>query len=377
MLRFKYMFSGSWQIARIKGIPVRLHFSWFVVFGLITWALATRYFPMVAPELPMATNWLRGAVAAVLLFVSVLIHELSHSFVARHYKLPITSITLFIFGGVAQMKQEPSSPQIELQMALAGPLSSYALAIIFLITYKLALPFPGLKAIAFYLFQINLILATFNLIPGFPMDGGRVLRALLWRRSGDFISATRKASKTGQRIALFFIFLGIFSLLTGYSNGVWFILIGWFLYTAAQSSYQQATIKDTLTGVKVRDVMVYDVVTVDADTPLSYLVDNYFLRYGYGGFPVVDNSGVVGIISLKEIKGIERDKWQSLRARDVMQPIDSSLGVSEDDDVSTILERMMQEDRGRLVVLKGRRLTGLITRSGIARYLQIKNELQA
>lgn len=376
MLRFKYMFSGSWQIARIKGIPVRLHFSWFVVFGLITWALATRYFPMVAPELPMATNWLRGAVAAVLLFVSVLIHELSHSFVARYYKLPITSITLFIFGGVAQMKQEPSSPRVELQMALAGPLSSYALAIIFLIIYKLALPFPGLKAIAFYLFQINLILATFNLIPGFPMDGGRVLRALLWRRTGDFISATRKASKTGQRIALFFIFLGIFSLLTGYSNGVWFILIGWFLYTAAQSSYQQATIKDTLTGVKVRNVMVYDVVTVDADTPLSYLVDNYFLRYGYGGFPVVDNSGVVGIISLKEIKGIERDKWQSLRARDVMQPVDSSLGVSEDDDVSNILERMIQEDKGRLVVLKGRRLTGLITRSGIARYLQIKNELQ-
>ncbi len=370
------MFSGSWQIARIRGIPLKLHFSWFVVFGLITWALATRYFPMVAPELPRATNWLRGAVAALLLFLSVLIHELSHSFVARHYKLPITSITLFIFGGVAQMKQEPSSPKIELQMAIAGPLSSYAIAIVFFLIYKLMLPFPGLKAIAFYLFQINLILATFNLIPGFPMDGGRVLRALLWRRSGDFISATRKASKTGQNIALFFIFFGIFSLLTGHPNSVWFILIGWFLYTAAQSSYQQATVKDTLTGVKVRDVMVDEVVTVDAETPISYLVNNYFLRYGYSGFPVVDNRGVIGIISLKEIKGIERDKWHSLMARDVMQPIDNSLIISEGDDVSDILERMIQEDKGRLVVLREGRLTGLITRSGIAKYLQIKNELR-
>lgn len=370
------MLNGSWQIAKIRGIPIRLHFSWFIIFGLITWALATRYFPTVAPELPKATNWVRGAIAAIFLFLSVLIHELSHSFVAMYYRLPITSITLFIFGGVAQMRQEPTSPKVELQMAVAGPLSSYILAILFFIIYKLMFHLSGVRAVAFYLFQLNIILATFNLIPGFPMDGGRVLRALLWRRSGNFISATRIASKTGQRIAMFFILLGIFSLLTGYPNSIWFILIGWFLYTAAQSSYQQATIKDILTGIRVRDVMVHNVITVDASTPLTDLVNDYFLRYGYGGFPVVDNGSVVGIISLKEIKGVASDKWQGLIARGVMQPIDDSLIVFEDDEVSDILERMIHEDKGRLIVLRDGILSGLITRSGIMRYLQVKDELR-
>lgn len=369
------MFGGSWQIMKVGGIPLKLHFSWFVVFGLITWALATQYFPQVAPELPQVTNWLRGAVAALLLFISVIIHELSHSFVARHYKLPIVDITLFIFGGVAQMKKEPSEPKVELYMALAGPFSSYILALLFFLFYKVIGAYPGLKAISFYLFQINLILGTFNLIPGFPMDGGRLLRALLWKRSGDYLSATRKASKTGQHIALFFIFFGIFSLFAGYLGSIWFLLIGWFLYTAAQSTYQQATVKGILSGVKVRDVMVTDVVSVSSDTPVSKLVDDYFLKYGFNGFPVVEGERVVGVVSLKEIKGLPKDKWPYTKTADVMQPFDRSSMASEDEGVSVTLERMLQENRGRLVVIRDGRLAGLITRSGITRYLQIKSEL--
>jgi len=369
------MFRGSWQIARIMGIPVRLHFSWFIIFGLITWSLATHYFPQVAPELPKATNWLRGVLAAFLLFFSVTIHELSHSFVAKRYKIPIISITLFIFGGVAQMKQEPPHPKAEFSMALAGPLSSYLLALMFFLLFKASGGYPGLKAIASYLMQINLILGTFNLIPGFPMDGGRVLRAVLWKKSGDYISATRRASKTGQSIALFFIFFGLFSLFTGYHGSLWFLLIGWFLYTAAQSSYQQATLRETLSGVKVNDVMAREVITVTGDTPLSELVDNYFLRCGYGGFPVV-NGEIIGIVSLKEIKGIPKDRWNNMRVRDVMQPFDKSFTVSPDGDAYTTFERMIQEDKGRFLVISGGRLVGLITRSGIARYLQIRGELR-
>jgi Zn-dependent protease len=370
------MFGGSWQIAKIGGIPLRLHFSWFVIFGLITWSLATQYFPQVAPELPKVTNWLRGAVAALLLFLSVITHELSHSFVARYYKIPITSITLFIFGGIAQVKKEPSDPKVELHMALAGPFSSYALALIFFFFYKLTAFSPGLKAIAFYLFQINLILATFNLIPGFPMDGGRVLRALLWKKSGDYLYATRKASKAGQSIALFFIFIGLFSLFTGYLGSMWFLLIGWFLYTAAQSSYQQATMKGILSGVKVRDVMVDEVVSVSSDTPIMELVNNYFLKYGYSGFPVVDGERLIGIISLKEIKGLPKERWADTTASDVMQPLDNSLVALEEDDVSATLEKMVQEDKGRLMVLNNGKLIGLITRSGISKYLRIKSELK-
>jgi Zn-dependent protease/CBS domain-containing protein len=370
-----FMLSGSWQIGKIYDIPLRLHFSWFVVFGLITWALATQYFPQVAPELPQATNWLRGIAASLLLFLSVVIHELSHSFVARYHKIQIASITLFIFGGVAQIKKEPSDPKIELRMALAGPFSSYLLAIVFLLIFNLAADFPSIRGIAFYLFQINLILATFNLIPGFPMDGGRVLRAFLWKKSGDYLSATQKASKAGQAIALFFIFSGIFSLLAGYGGSIWFILIGWFLYTAAQSHYQQAATRGALTGVRVRDVMVDDIVTVDSAIPVWELVNNYFLLHGYGSFPVMEGDRVVGIVSLKEVKGLPRERWADTKAKDIMQVFDSSFMVSEDDYVSEILERMVQEDKGRFLALRNRELVGLITRSGIARYLRIKREL--
>jgi Zn-dependent protease/CBS domain-containing protein len=358
------------------GIPIRLHFSWFVIFGLITWALATRYFPQVAPELSQSTNWIRGAVAALMLFLSVTIHELSHSIVARGYKIPISSITLFIFGGVAQMDKEPSSPKIEMNMALAGPFSSYVLALIFYVIYKSAGDLQGLKAIFLYLFQINLILATFNLIPGFPMDGGRVLRAVLWERSGDYLSATRKASRTGQFFGLFFIFLGLLSLFTGYMGSLWFLLIGWFLYTAAQASYQQATTKGFLADSRVKDVMVDDIITVSLDLPLTEVINSYFLRHGYGGFPVTDGQKIVGLISLKEIKGVPEDKWNSTRVEEVMQKFDDSLTVSEEDEVSSVFEKMVRENKGRLLVIRDGRLRGLITRSGIARYLQIKGELR-
>jgi len=370
------MFEGSWQIGKISGIPIKVHFSWFLVFGLITWALATQYFPQVAPELPKATNWLRGALAAILLFLSVTIHELSHSFVAKRYKIPITSITLFIFGGVAQMKKEPASPRAELNMALAGPFSSYVLGLIFFVFYKSAGDYPGMKAISYYLYQLNIILGTFNLIPGFPMDGGRVLRALLWEKSGDYLNATKRASKSGQVIAIFFILLGFVSLFSGYMGSVWFLLIGWFLYTAAQSSYQHATTKGILSGVKVRDVMVRDVITVNPDISLKELVDNYFLRYGYGGFPVVDGERLTGIISIKEIKGVPEDRWSDTNVGGIMQAFDSSLAVSEGDDVSTVLERTVHEDKGRFLVINNGRLVGIITRSGIAKYLQIKGELK-
>ena len=280
------LIQGAWKIGTIMGIPIRVHFTWFIVFGLITWSLSSRYFPVAAPDLPIASYWVKGVLAALLLFASVAFHELAHSYVAQKYKLSIESITLFIFGGVAQMKGESPHPKAEFWIAIAGPLSSFFLSAFFFILMMNTL--GGAKALFFYLAQINLILGAFNLIPGFPMDGGRVLRAAIWSKTKNFYYATQKASSIGRMIALFFIFSGIFSLFTRMSGGLWLMLIGWFLYTTAQSSYQQSTLQESLSGIKVGDIMVKDIVTVSSSLTVDEAVNGYFLRYGYGGFPIIE-----------------------------------------------------------------------------------------
>jgi Zn-dependent protease len=361
---------GAWKIGTIMGIPIRVHFSWFIIFGLITWSLSTFYFPQAAPDLPAASYWIKGALAALLLFASVGFHELAHSFVARQYKLPIESITLFIFGGVAQMKGEPPHPKAEFRIAIAGPLSSFFLsALFFVLSMNTA---GGMNALFSYLARINFIIALFNLIPGFPMDGGRVLRSAIWKKKNDFYYATRMASGIGQKIALFFIFFGIFSLFTRMPGGLWLMLIGWFLYTAAQSSYQQSTLQESLSGVKVKDIMVKDIVTLSSSMTVGEAVNGYFLRYGYGGFPVVDNGKYDGIVTLKEVKDVPKADWGTVKVGDIFVTHERKWQVQPEDGVMRALELMIREDKGRLVIIENGRLTGLITRNGIARYVQLK-----
>lgn len=362
--------TGSLKITTVMGIPIRVHFSWLVIFGLITWSLSTFYFPKAAPQLPAVSYWINGAVAALLLFVSVAFHELSHSFVALKYKLSIINITLFIFGGVAQMKGEPPSPKAEFRIAIAGPLSSFFLSLIFSIAYNAATT-QVTKALFSYLSQLNLILGAFNLIPGYPMDGGRVVRAFLWKKTNDFFYATRKASTYGQKIAMFFIIFGIFSIFTGFSGGLWLMLIGWFLYSASQSSYQQASLQQTLNGIKVRNIMVRDIVTMPSNLTVDAAVNEYFLRYGYGGFPVVDDGKFLGFITLKEIKDVPRERWKDVKITEIFVPHDKKWEVGEEDEVMKALELMIMEDKGRLVVTDKGSVIGLITRNGIARYIQI------
>ncbi len=363
------LFQGAWKIGTIMGIPVMVHFSWFIVFGLITWSLSTFYFPKAAPDLPLVSYWTKGVIAAILLFFSVAFHELAHSVVAKRYKITIESITLFIFGGVAQMRGEPPHPEAELRIAIVGPLSSFFLAIIFfIITVNTT---GGVKALFSYLGEINLILGVFNLIPGFPMDGGRVLRSILWRKKKNFFYATQKASSIGQKIALFFIFFGIFSIFSDMPGGLWLMLIGWFLYTAAQTSYEQSRLQESLSGVKVKDVMVKDLVTVKPSITIDELVHQYFLRYGYGGFPIVSEGRYLGIITLKDIKDIPRDAFQETKVSQAYSRHKKEWEISEDEYVMKALERMVTEDVGRLVIMDGDKLIGMITRNGIARYVQI------
>ena len=363
---------GAWKIGTIIGIPIRVHFSWLIVFGLITWSLSTFYFPNAAPNLPTTSYWTKGALAAFLLFASVVFHELAHSFVAKKYKVSIESITLFIFGGVAQMKGEPPHPKAEFRIAIAGPLSSLFLsALFFFLSMNGA---GGIKALFSYLAQINFIIAVFNLIPGFPMDGGRVLRSAIWSKTKNFFYATQKASNIGRKIALFFIFFGIFSLFTRMPGGLWLMLIGWFLYTAAQTSYQQSTLQETLSGVKVKDVMVRDIVSLTSLISIDEAVNAYFLRYGFGGFPVIDDGKFLGIVTLKEIKDVPRENWPRVKVSDVFVPHNTRWEVSPEEDAMKALELMLTEDKGRIAVTKDEGVTGLITRSGIARYVQIKGK---
>jgi Zn-dependent protease len=326
----------------------------------------------VTPDLPFVSYWINGVLAALFLFASVAFHELAHSYVAQKYRLTIESITLFIFGGVAQLKGDPPHPRAEFWIAIAGPLSSFFLsAIFFLLMMNMA---GSTRALLAYLAQINLILGVFNLIPGFPMDGGRVLRSAIWGKKKDYFYATQKASSIGKGIALFFIFFGLFSIFTGGPGGFWLMLVGWFLYSAAQSSYQQATLQEVLSGIRVKDIMVREMQSIDPSISLDEAVDRYFLRYGYGGFPVIDDGKFLGIITLKEVKDVPRENWGKVKVSEAYIPHEKRWEISPDADAIKALELMIKEDKGRIAVTEKDRLIGLITRNGIARYVQIKGK---
>jgi Zn-dependent protease/CBS domain-containing protein len=360
---------GSWQIARVAGIPIRLHFTWFIVFGLITWSLSTFYFPHAAPDLPAASYWVKGVLAALLLFASIAFHELGHSLVARRYGVAIESITLFIFGGVAQMKGEPPNPRAELRIALAGPLSSLLLSgVFFVLSVNTG---GGVRPLFSYLGRINLIIAAFNLVPGFPMDGGRALRSLLWARGGNFFRATQQAARVGQKIALFFIAFGIFSVFARIPGGLWLILVGWFLHGAAEASQRQSALQEALSGFKVKDMMTTDLVTLGPSTFLTDAVNDYFLRYGYGGLPVVEDGRFLGFVTLKEVKDVPRPRWGTVTLGEIVVPHEERWEISPEDDVIRALESMIRQDKGRLVIVQDGKLKGMITRNGIARYVQV------
>jgi len=363
---------GAWRIGTIIGIPIRIHFSWLIVFGLLTWLLSSHYFPQVTPDLPFVSYWISGVMAALLLFASVAFHELAHSWVAQKYKLKIESITLFIFGGVAQLKGEPPHPRAEFWIAIAGPISSFLLSAVFFLLMMSTT--GGSKALFSYVARLNLVLGIFNLIPGFPMDGGRILRSIIWGKKKDYFYATQKASSIGRRIALFLIFLGLFSIFTGRSEGIWLMFIGWFIYSAAQASYQQAALQEILSGIKVKDIMVKEMQTLDPSIFLNEAVDQYFLRFGYGGFPVMDRGKFLGILTLKEIKNVPRDDWGRVKVSEVFVPHNKRWEVSPEADVMKALEIMIKEDKGRIIVADKDQIVGLITRNGIAQYVQLKGK---
>jgi Zn-dependent protease/CBS domain-containing protein len=363
------------QIARVIGIPIYLHFSWLIIFGLIVWTLSTGYFPAQYPDLPASSYWAKGLVASLLFFVSIVFHELGHAVVALRHGLRTRSITLFIFGGVAQLEKDPKDGRSEFWMAAAGPLVSLALAGLFYTCATLPFMGPWAAAVAKYLALINLILALFNLVPAFPMDGGRLLRGALWGPLGK-ARATRIASGAGTFFAFFLIFAGVFSLLRGDSlGGLWYILIGWFIKDASAASYQQVRLDEALRGVTVRDAMVEAVATVPSTGSVAEAAREYFMRTGYGSYPVTRGEAVVGLLCLKDVLRLSAEEREATSVQGAMRPLTDAIVTDPDAPLPVAIARMAQAGTGRLLVMHGERLVGLLTTNGVVRRLKVREEL--
>jgi Zn-dependent protease/CBS domain-containing protein len=363
------------QIARVIGIPIYLHFSWLIIFGLIAWTLSTGYFPAQAPDLPVSSYWAKGLVASILFFVSIVLHELGHAVVALRHGVRTRSITLFIFGGVAQLEQDPRSGRAEFSMAAAGPLVSLALAGVFHSASTLSFVDPSVAAVLKYLGLINLILALFNLVPAFPMDGGRLLRGALWGAIGK-ARATRIASGAGTFFAFLLIFTGVFSLLRGDSlGGLWYVLIGWFIKDASAASYQQVRLDEALLGVTVRDAMVEPVVTVPAAGSVTEATREHFMRTGYGSYPVTRGESVVGLLCLKDVLRLSAEEREATSVQGAMRPLTDAIVTDPDVPLPVAIARMAEAGTPRLLVMHEERLVGLLTMNGVIRRLKVREEL--
>jgi Zn-dependent protease/predicted transcriptional regulator len=349
--------------------------------------LATGYLPDNLPGLSPGRYWAMGGMAAVLLFLSVLFHELGHSYVALRYAIPIDRITLFIFGGVAHLRKEAPTPRAEFLIAVAGPAVSFVLGATCLGFVELAEPMQqqrglrGLIILSTLLGAVNVQLGLFNLIPGFPLDGGRVLRAGLWAWGKDFYRATKQASVVGLGFGVVFVVLGVAILVESAmgevpaamaSNGSWIVLIGAFLFAAALASRRQAVLRQSLGAVPIRNLMVTTVVSIPSQCTIEEAVNQYFQPHGYGGFPVVDDGWLVGLITVHDIQTVSSAVWPSRYVGQVMRPVTASMTVEPDTPVLQVLERMAREGWDRLVVMQDGHVIGLVTHSAILHFLQLR-----
>lgn len=368
---------GSFRIARIAGINIEANVSWLVVVVLLAFSLAVTWFPSAAPRQSAATYWILGFIASLLLFASVLLHELAHSLVARARGLPVSSITLFIFGGVSNLQQEPQSPGVEFVMAIVGPLTSLVIgAVSLFLGLAIGHNSPLVSATLNYLGIANLLLGVFNLIPGFPLDGGRVLRSILWKATGSMQKATRWASLVGQAVAYLFILWGILQLFTGnFIGGLWIGFIGWFLLQAAQAANSQVMLDSVFKGATVGQLMSPPPATAPANISLQQLVDEYILPLGIRSIPVVQGDQLVGLITLSDIRHVPREQWSQTPVGYAMIPLDRLHAVQPQQGLNEVLPLMAGNDVNQLPVVDNGRLAGMLSRDAILRYVEVRRGL--
>lgn len=389
------MLSGGISLGRIFGIKITIDWSWFFIFLLVTWYLALGVFPSIQPDWSTALNWTIAITAAILFFGSVLAHELAHSLMAVARGLPVLRITLFLFGGVSNLEREPASPKTEFLVTIVGPITSFALGGIFLylsslfaggITVDDSAPGQVLAALGplatlfLWLGSINIILAVFNMIPGFPLDGGRVLRSILWSVTGNLKRSTRWASWVGQGVAWIFIVSGI-AMAFGFEippfqpslvGGLWLAFIGWFLNTAAAQSYQQVVVRDILEGVPVERLMRREPPVVFPQTEINKLVDEYIMKTDEHAFPVMDGDRLVGIICLDDVRKVPRNEWDRTPVSKVMTPMDRLEIVEPRGDAMEALNLIQTRDVRQLPVIDRGELVGMLRRRDILKWLDLQ-----
>ena len=331
---------------------------------------------VVNPRFSTGTAWAAALITSLLFFLSVLIHEFGHAWIALRNNIPVRSINLFVFGGVAQIGQEPETPGAEFRIAIAGPLASLLLAGIFALIHTIFRDLPGIQNPALWLARINLIMAGFNMLPGFPLDGGRVFRAILWHFSNSFSKANRIASAGGQIVALCFIGSGIISIFTGnYLSGLWIAFIGWYLNTAAANSANTVIKHPVLNNVKASQVMQNPVKSVSASMSLHQLITDYFIPHGIDLYTVTKDGQPVGVLTMQAAAAVPRSDWQSTTLGQVMVPLDRVTQISPDANIQSVLETMDQRNLSHVTVSDGNIFSGILTREQIQRYVHLVSDL--
>jgi Zn-dependent protease/CBS domain-containing protein len=374
------MFGKGIKLFTLFGFEVKMDPTWLILALLITWTLADGLFPNFYHDLSTATFWWMGVAGALGLFLSVVFHELSHSLVARRYGIPMKGITLFIFGGVAEMHEEAKSARSEFMMAIAGPVSSVIFGGVLLLIYYLVgterWPEP-VQGVFIYLGVINLFLAVFNMIPAFPLDGGRVLRAILWNWHNDLRRATRTSSKIGSAFGIVLIVLGALSFVSGnFINGVWLFLIGLFLRHISQNAYKQLLMRRALEGEAVSRFMHDKPITVPPSATISKLVDDYIYAHHFKFFPVSDDSTLVGCVTLERVKSVPREEWDRKTVREISEDCSEENTITPDTDAVTALSTMSRTGRSRLMVVENGKLKGIIALKDLLSFLSMKIDLE-
>ncbi len=371
---------SGFRLFRIRGIEVTIDYSWFIIFFLGIYLLADILFPSRLENYPVHLYWIMGILTVVMFFLSILVHELAHSFVAIKYGIQVTGIRLIIFGGLSHVVSEPKNGKQEFLIALAGPAASMGIGMFFLMIYYYFLltgRTTPVSEISKYLAAGNIILAVFNMIPGFPLDGGRVMRAFLWDRWDDMARATKVVSQLGNSFALFLIIFGIIQFFVTQSLivALLFLLTGLLMKQSAAGSYQAVMLRRTLEGVHVRQIMTENVVTVDWLISVAHLVHDYIYKHQFTNFPVFDRNEFVGMVSLEEVKGISKDLWDFKQVRDIMVPREHVACLKPTDDATEALSRMISSDIGRMPVVEEDRLVGIVSRRDIMNLFKIKSDL--
>jgi len=362
------------------GIPVRIHYTLWIVFVLIAWSLARGYMPQQYPGLPLATYWAIGIASAIILFASVLVHELSHSYIAKKNGLPIARITLFFFGGVSEMTEEPQDPGLEVRMAAAGPLMSFLIAGVlggFWYLTEFAKAPIAVTATLGYGALINAVLGVFNLLPAFPLDGGRVFRGSLWKRSKSLVGATRTATRVSEVLSLLMMLGGFVAIIVGdFVDGIWIVILGWFIRSGAETSLRQTLIGETMTGVTLGNVMTKNVLTVPSDITLQQVVNTYFLVHPHGGYPVVQGDQILGLITLQSVQAVPKDRWEIETIRGAMIPFERTASAPPTLTVLDAMRRMARDRADAILVVEGGRLLGIVTRGDLIKAIRTREQLE-